>query len=63
LIDEGIEGLPDDRTRIAVVASALGFTHEEIVELIKARIGVKVSVGTVKQLLHRHRKRRGGVES
>ncbi|MBE8516102.1 sigma-70 family RNA polymerase sigma factor [Amycolatopsis sp. H6(2020)] len=62
-IDEGIERLPDDRTRIAVVASDLGFTHEEITDLIEAKLGVKISVGTVKQILYRHRKRRGGAES
>ncbi|WP_206796263.1 sigma-70 family RNA polymerase sigma factor [Amycolatopsis sp. MtRt-6] len=59
-IDEAIRNLPDRRTQIAVVASAFGYKLDEIAELISAEVGSKVTVGMVKQLLHRHRKRQGG---
>jgi len=61
-IMRGLSGLLDDRTRVAVMASALGYTNEEIAALLTELLpqedtASEISVGTVKQILHRHRRR------
>ncbi|MGW5703879.1 RNA polymerase sigma factor [Amycolatopsis japonica] len=61
-IARGLDGLLDERTRVAVMASALGYSNEEIAGLLTELLpqdeqSSEVSVGTVKQILHRHRRR------
>jgi DNA-directed RNA polymerase specialized sigma24 family protein len=51
-ITEGLNDLPDDRTRVAVVAMALGYTNVQIADLL-----TEITEGAVKQLLYRHRRR------
>lgn len=54
-IAEGLSSLPDDRVRMAVFASAMGFTNDEIADMLS--INNQVSANTVKQILYRHRQR------
>ncbi len=54
-IADGLKRLPDERTRVVVAASALGYTQEEIAELLS--VDTDTTANNVKQILHRHRRR------
>jgi DNA-directed RNA polymerase specialized sigma24 family protein len=56
-INDGLENLPDDRTRVVVMASALGYTYKEIAKILTESEEHEVSEGVVKQILYRHRQR------
>jgi DNA-directed RNA polymerase specialized sigma24 family protein len=61
-IRRGLHGMLDDRTRVAVLAAGSGYSNEEIATLLTELLPpgsatAEVSVGTVKQILHRHRRR------
>jgi DNA-directed RNA polymerase specialized sigma24 family protein len=61
-ITKGLADLPDDRTRVAVMASVMGYTITEIAEIL-SDTGAEVTEGAVKQILHRHRRRTKGGET
>ncbi|MEV7099803.1 hypothetical protein AB0M80_44025 [Amycolatopsis sp. NPDC051045] len=54
-IADGLQALPDDRTRTALAASTMGYTYVEIADLLS--VDTEVSRGTVAQILLRHRRR------
>ncbi|PXY16587.1 RNA polymerase sigma factor [Prauserella muralis] len=56
-LEGGLDELPDPRTRTAVLALALGYSYDEIAEILST--DTEVSRGTVAQLLIRHRRRIG----
>jgi RNA polymerase sigma factor (sigma-70 family) len=50
-IAEGLDGIPDDRTKKAIIYQEMGYTYDEIAELLDT------TRGAVNQLLGRHRRR------
>ncbi len=56
-IAEGLDALPDERTRVIVAASAFGYSHGEIAELLSAESYESVTSNNVAQILFRHKRR------